>query len=123
MAVFLEVKFRLRFGIRHDEEADVHVGYCPLLNLYSQGTTSDEAEKAIIDAAQQFIAISYKRNTLGRVLRNRGMVDAAPAVEHRGQFIAVEVVQKEEYDREFEIDVPIDLLASAAVGQEQLACR
>ena len=122
MAVLLEVKFRLRFGIRRDEEAEVHVGYCPLLNLYSQGTTSEEAEKAIIDAAQQFIAICYRRNTLGRVLRDRGLVDAAPAEEHRGQFIAVEIIQ--DYDREFEIDVPIDLLAaSVAVGQEQLACQ
>ena len=124
MAVSLEVKFRLWFGIRRDHEAEVHVGYCPLLNLYSQGTTTEEAEKAIVDAAQMFIVTCYRRNTLNRILRDRGMVDAAaPPVEKEGphQFIAVKEIK--DYDRQFEYEVPIDLLAAAAVGQEMQACR
>jgi len=120
--ILSEVKFRLAFGIREDREAEVHVGYCPLLDLYSQGTTSEEAEKAVVDAAQLFIATCYRRNTLNKLLRQRGMVDAVPAVEREEgyQFIAVQEIQ--DYDRQVEHEVPIDLLAAAAVGQEMVEC-
>ena len=125
MAFVMEMKFRLAFGTRKDEDTGVFVGYCPLLNIYSQGDTDAEAEKAIIDAAQLFIVTCYRRNTLGKLLRNRGMVDAAPRPVEEGQhqYIAVQVQEISDYDRQFEYEVPVDLLAAAGMGQESLACR
>ncbi len=32
--------------IHYDKDANVWVGYCPELNVYSQGRTLEEAEKA-----------------------------------------------------------------------------
>jgi len=120
--MMVEVKFRLAFGTRKDEAADVHVGYCPLLNLYSQGTTEEEAQDAIVDAAQLFIVTCYGRNTLHRILRDRGMVRAVVPSEARAdnrQYIAVQEIDN--YPNQFEREVPIDLLAS--VGQDLAACH
>jgi len=119
----LEVTFSLAFGTRRDEDADVYVGYCPLLNLYSQGTTEEEAETAVVDAAQLFIVTCYGRDTLHRVLRSRGMKKAIPgtARSESSQYITVkEFKELEDYDRPFERDVSIDLLAG--VGQDAAAC-
>ncbi len=49
----LVVTFRLAFATRYDEQAKVHVGLCPLLKLYSQGTTEKEAEDAIPDVLRR----------------------------------------------------------------------
>jgi predicted RNase H-like HicB family nuclease len=121
----VEVKFKLAFGIREDSDAEVHVGYCPLLQLYSQGQTEEEAEAAITDAAQLFIVTCYGRDTLHRVLRERGMIRAVPGetreeAEQYRQFISVQ--EFKDYNRTFERDIPIDLLAAAEVGQEMVEC-
>lgn len=114
----LTVTFNLMFGTRHDEQANVHVGYCPMLNVYSQGTSEDEAQEAVVDAAKLFIITCYKRNILHKVLRERGMTEAAaPAIpaEHR-QFISIE-----HYENQFEREVPIELL-SAQSAEAFSAC-
>src|SRR5271155_2676487 len=116
----LEVTFRLNFATRHDTKANVYVGYCPKLGIYSQGRTEKEAETAIVGAAKQFIVACYERDILHTVLRDRGMkkatADFKTSIENREQeFIAVD-----RDENQFELDVPIGLLDSS---EEELACK
>jgi hypothetical protein len=108
----LTVKFNLVFGTRHDPEANVHLGYCPMLNVYSQGASKDEAEEAVVDAARLFIISCYKRDILHKVLRDRGMTEAATAPQNAAdrQYISIE-----HYDDQFEREIPIELLSAQNV--------
>ncbi|WP_423907681.1 type II toxin-antitoxin system HicB family antitoxin [Candidatus Spongiihabitans sp.] len=54
------------------EKPGMYVSYCPALNLCSQGETSKEAEKNIIEATELFIEDCLERNVLDEVLKNRG---------------------------------------------------
>jgi hypothetical protein len=117
MATKIEVQFRLKFVTRHDAEADVHVGYCPALRLYSQARTEKEADRAVVSAAKLFIISCYERDILHTVLRDRGMTTATAenvpniVADNKKQFIAVG-----KFDREFEAVVPIHLLAHGAAA-------
>jgi hypothetical protein len=115
----LTVTFNLMFGTRHDEQANVHVGYCPMLNIYSQGTSETEAQEAVVDAAKLFIIACYKRDILHKVLRDRGMTEAVAASANTGerQFITIE-----HYENQFERAVPIELLSSAQNVEALAAC-
>jgi hypothetical protein len=116
----LTVTFSLLFATRHDEQANVHVGYCPMLNIYSQGRSEDEAQEAVVDAAKLFIIACYKRDILHKVLRERGMTEAATPAKRAGdrQFIRIE-----HYEKQFERQVPIELLSSAQNMEAIAACQ
>jgi hypothetical protein len=115
----LTVKFKLAFGTRHDEQSNVYVGYCPMLSIYSQGTSEGEAQEAVVDAAKLFIIECYKRDILHKVLRERGMTEAAAPPENarQRQFITIE-----HYDNHFEREVPIELLSVAQNVEALTAC-
>ena len=110
------VKFSLLFGTRHDEEAGVHVGYCPALKVYSQGRSEVEAQEAVVDAAKLFIINCYRRDILHRVLRDRGMTEAVEGPTQSRQFIEIG-----HYENQFEREVPIELL-SAQYVEANAAC-
>lgn len=54
------------------EKSNLYVSYCPVLDLYSQGSTSQEAEKNITEAILLFIESCVKRDTLTKVLKDCG---------------------------------------------------
>lgn len=115
IAMTLQVIFRLKFAMRHDDDANVYVGYCPALKLYSQGTKKDEARAAIISAAKLFIVRCYEKDILHTVLRDRGMTKATAeqvakvsATDGPDEFIAV----GNDFGDHFYEDVPISLLAA-----------
>jgi hypothetical protein len=113
----VQVWFRLQFTTRRDDEANVHVGYCPALKLYSQGTTEHEAEEAVVSAVKLFLVACYERDILHSALRTRGMTRASSMVaaqitqDERKEFISVTPSE-----REFWRDVPINLLAAQEVS-------
>jgi predicted RNase H-like HicB family nuclease len=107
-STMLTVKFNLAFATRHDEQANVFVGYCPVLKVHSQGRTDEEAREAVVDAARLFILTCYKRNILYKYLRSRGMTEAITPPENEDhQYIRIE-----HYDNQFEREVPIEILAA-----------
>ena len=119
MSTDLTIDFNLQFAFRFDEEAKVHVGFCPLLGIYSQGTTDKEAEEAVASAAALFIGTCYDRDILHSVLRERGMKKVSspmlgPVTENK-QYIAVSG-----FDRIVERSIPIHLIASMREG---MACQ
>jgi hypothetical protein len=110
----IQVSFRLKFAMRHDDDADVYVGYCPALKLYSQGTDMDEAKAAIISAAKLFIVRCYERDILHTVLRERGMTRASSeqVAKISGAAGPDEYISVGRFTEHFEYDVPIQLLAA-----------
>ena len=109
----IQVSFRLQFATRRDDEANVYVGHCPALKLYSQGTTEQEAQEAIVSAVKLFLVACYERDILHSALRSRGMTRASSMVaaqitnDERKEFISVRP-----FEKEFWRDVPINLLAA-----------
>jgi predicted RNase H-like HicB family nuclease len=110
----LQVSFRLNFATRHDVDANVYVGYCPALKLYSQGSDNEEAKAAIVSAAKLFIVRCYEKDILHTILRERGMTKASSAelaklsaVNSPDEYIAVG-----DFTDHFCQDVPIQLLAA-----------
>jgi predicted RNase H-like HicB family nuclease len=101
------LEFRLSFATRRDDAADVFVGYCPALDVYSQGRSREEAEDAVVDAAQLFIVSCYERDILHTVLRNRGMTKAKPGsvASEDHQYIKIA-----NFDKTFERSIPVNLL-------------
>jgi hypothetical protein len=115
----VQVSFRLQFATRRDDEANVYVGYCPALKLYSQGRTEQESEEAIVSAVKLFLVACYERDLLHSALRSRGMTRATSiAVEQIKKDGSQQFITVQPFDREFWRDVPINLLAS----QESEAC-
>jgi predicted RNase H-like HicB family nuclease len=111
------IEFNLAIATRKDEESGVYVGFCPMLKLYSQGRTAQEAEDAAVSAATLFIGTCYERDILHSVLRDRGLkkIVAKPKLAHgeEGQYISVQG-----FDRAIERSIPLELLSS--VGEEAL---
>ena len=66
------VVFTLTVDSEVKTEGDVHVSYCPALDVYSQGDTEDEASANLIEALQLFVQSCYERGTLDAVMKERG---------------------------------------------------
>lgn len=116
----IELSFNLEFGTRHDEVAGVYVGWCPLLDVYSQADTKEQAEEAVVDATQAYIVTCYELDTLHKVLRKQGLTRAsAPPADVDKQFISIHGFEdfKDQFEREFSVD----LLVAQSKGQD-LAC-
>jgi predicted RNase H-like HicB family nuclease len=106
----MNVEFRLQFATRRDDEAQVFVGFCPALGVYSQGRTREQAENAVVDAVQLVIISCYERDILHSVLRNKGMTKAEPGtITEEHQYIRFEIA---DFDQTFERSVPVNLLSS-----------
>ena len=116
-----EIQLKLTGAARQDEEANVWVGYCPSLQVYSQGANQNEAEEALRDAAASFVVVCLEQRTLERVLEKRGF---APCKEPPTQTKGLGDADKREwiqirklYDKgefEFSVNVPMHLVAAAA---------
>jgi hypothetical protein len=112
----VQVSFRLKFATRRDDEANVFVGYCPALKLYSQGVTEQESEEAVVSAVKLFLVACYERDILHSALRKRGMTRATAMVANQiKKDDSEEYVSVREFDREFWRDVPINLVAAQEI--------
>ena len=65
------VVFSLTVDSEVKTEGDVHVSYCPALDVCSQGDTEDEASANLIEALQLFVQSCYERGTLDAVMNER----------------------------------------------------
>jgi predicted RNase H-like HicB family nuclease len=114
----VQVSFRLKFATRRDDEANVYVGYCPALKIYSQGKTEEESEEAVVSAVKLFLVACYERDILHSALRSRGMTRATSMVAAQIQCNAdKEFISFKEFDREFWREVPINLIAAQEITE------
>jgi hypothetical protein len=114
----VQVSFRLKFATRRDDEANVYVGYCPALKLYSQGVTEQESEEAVVSAVKLFLVACYERDILHSALRRRGITRATSMVASQiKKDESKEYISVRQFDREFWRDVPINLVAAQEASE------
>ena len=78
------IQGHLRALIRK-EKPGMYIAYCPALDLYSQGATSKEARKNIIEAVQLFVESCIEGGTLDDVLRECGFHAAGEKMPRKRQ--------------------------------------
>ncbi len=114
----INIIFKLSVTIRHDEEAGAFVSHCPLLNIFSQGDSEEEAKEAVKEAVSLQLNALYQFDRLHQLLLRSGFTSmsgkaSAPDLNtYPGQYIGV----LERDAKAFEIEVPLTLVAAAAAA-------
>jgi hypothetical protein len=106
----LKITTRVRGATRKDEQTGLFIGYCPTLQLYSQGTDESRARAALESAVKLFLGTCIKHGMIDQALKQRGFSEVSESEtmsprQQKGEFIAIE-----KYDEAFEFDVPLFLL-------------
>jgi predicted RNase H-like HicB family nuclease len=113
MAQSISIAVKVLCTIRRDEEADVFVSHCPVLSVFSQGESQEEAREAIEEAIGLHLKTAYKFDRLDQVLRRAGFKEFSGAIspEEPAQFVSV--IEHGDYSQhEVNIEVPLTLLAA-----------
>lgn len=100
------IRMEMRLPVLIVKKEKWYVSSCPILDVFSQGDTQQEAKKNIIEALSLFLTSCYEHGTLEAVLQQCGFKKAmvgAP-VKYKGQRI-----DKAEY-----VKIPLYLTASNA---------
>lgn len=66
------VEFTVKVPIKITKKGDIFISYCPVLDLFSQGDTEEEAWKNIGEAIKLFVTTCFERGTLEEVLKHCG---------------------------------------------------
>ena len=103
----MELIIQLKCTVREDHLIAGFVSRCPALEVYSQGSTFEEALEAIKSAVSLKLKHAFFNNRLDTILHE--------AMNKHGQFISVEA-SKEPQPKEVPIVVPLPLLANAYAG-------
>jgi predicted RNase H-like HicB family nuclease len=114
-STLMGITFNLSCGVRKDDETGVFVSYCPALDVYSQGTSGQEAEEAIRSAVLLFLTTCYDLEILDHTLKGRGFIPASQAALKSGDAPEEYIAVNEKFEREFEITVPLSLIAATQV--------
>ena len=67
-------RLKLSGVITRDSVAGCYLSECPQLGVASAGNTAQEAKNALQDAVGGVLQVCSERGTLGKVLRDRGVV-------------------------------------------------
>ncbi len=105
MSAQIRLEMRLPFLIVKKEKW--YVSSCPILDVFSQGATEQDAKKNLIEALTLFLTSCFEHGTLEAVLKQCGFQRAIG-----GPFIP----PKSEY-KDY-VDIPLHLLSSES-GQNQ----
>ena len=88
-------------------EDNLYVSYCPVLDVYSQGYTEEEAVKNLHEALSLFLLNCFERGVLEDVMKQSGFVPA------KGTHAAPE--------EKCTLEVPLPFMAPAASAKS--VCR
>ena len=81
-----------------------YVASCPILDVYSQGETEEQAKRNLTEALTLFFISCFERGTLDNVLKESGFKPAHLQLAYHPP--------EEPYDAENFIDVPIPFLVN-----------
>jgi predicted RNase H-like HicB family nuclease len=73
----MEISIEFELPARIRKKGAWFISSCPLLDVFSQGQTREEAERNLVDALASFLTSCYERGTLDAVLRESGVVPAS----------------------------------------------
>jgi predicted RNase H-like HicB family nuclease len=102
------VTFTVSLPITLKKEGKYTISCCPILDIWSQGVTDQEAEKNLKEAVRLFLTDCFERGTLEKVLKDCGFV----AVKKFPQHIPRPSSQKE-------IEVPLPFI----IDQQLARCH
>ena len=97
MSGLLRLDFRLPAEVK--KEGDSFISWCPLLDVFSQGSTRQEALSNLKEAIRLFIESCFERGTLEQILRESGFEKSSDDEEELSD-------KAQEY-----INVPLALIA------------
>lgn len=66
------ITFSMNIPVDVNREGEMYISCCPPLDVYSQGSTEDEAIRNLIEACQVFVESCFERGTLEQVLKDCG---------------------------------------------------
>jgi len=117
----IKMTISLKGLVRPDDVAEGFVSYCPSLNVYSHGHTEQDAIACIEKTVTLYLETCLQRRILESVLEKAGFVAVpsnapVPVSELEQDYIIIERLRDKNYDKTFDIEVPINLIA-----QEQAA--
>lgn len=112
----VEIAIKLRGTVYCDDQTGLHVGYCPALDIYSQGTSEEEAHQALTDAMIVYVRLCYERGILDNILNGRGFRPVAPGVAADGPGAPERETISVRPCMEFDFAVPLHL-ESAMLAQ------
>jgi len=95
------VVFQFHLPFEFTREEDLHIAFCPVLDICSQGKTELEAKESLSVTIRLFIESCYERGTLTQVLIDSG-------------FYASQESNDVEPDNKQYLDIPISLIANGA---------
>ena len=72
----MELSAKLPVCLKKEDE--VYIAHCPVLDVYSQGYSEEEAKNNLIEAIVLFFQSCIKRGTLDAVLKESGFEKARP---------------------------------------------
>lgn len=107
----LKLTASLKGAVRWDDQAKVFLSFCPALNIYSQGLSEDEAREALESTMRLYIETCIERGILEQILRRAGFNKSSEKAVPRQQLYD-EYIMVERFDRVFDMDIPIHLIAS-----------
>ena len=73
----MEISIEFELPARIRKKGAWFISSCPLLDVFSQGQTREEAERNLVDALASFLTSCYERGMLDAVLRESGVVPAS----------------------------------------------
>lgn len=129
-AMKIRIEYKLKAAIRYDDSAGVHVGWCPMLDIFSQGTTPDEAKTALTSALTMYLKHCFRRGILDNILRGRGLEASdepegdSEETSDSGEYISVrpEGEAKNTFGSLFPLDVPLELIVPRAANGGGVPC-
>lgn len=68
----LPVQFNMQLPVKITKKEKWYVSSCPVLDVYSQGDTLENAKKNLIEALSLFLISCFERGTLDAVLQDCG---------------------------------------------------
>jgi predicted RNase H-like HicB family nuclease len=122
MAQSISIAVKVKVTVEPDKEAGVFVSHCPVLRMFSQGDTEDEAKEAIEEAIGLHLKTAFRFGRLHQLLIRAGFDHmrggmTASDLEACDQYVSVE--HHSDDQKEFEIEVPLTLVAAAAAKSNQ----
>ena len=97
----ISVRFSMHLTAVLEKKEKWYIARCPVLDVYSQGETEEQAKKNLSEALAMFLISCHERGTLDAVLKNCGFVpDYSPTLA------------KETIDHAGYIDVPLPFLVN-----------
>ena len=122
MAQSISIAVKVNVTVEPDKEAGVFVSHCPVLRIFSQGETEEQAKEAIEEAITLHLKTAFRFGRLHQLLLRAGFNQMRgamklPDLDAYDQYVAVK--HHGDSRKQFEIEVPLTLIAAAAAQSNE----